>query len=51
MRILHVVSGLRKAGGVSVFCGELCNELARDGQEVAVVIAETWRKDNYPLAG
>ena len=49
MSILHVITGMRKAAGTSVFVGELAGEQARRGHQVSIVHREIWRKDNYTL--
>lgn len=38
MKILHVTAELAKASGVTVFCGEVANELAKAGNEVAIFV-------------
>ena len=50
MRILHVITGMRKAAGTSVFVGELSREQVAKGHTVDIVHQETWRDDIYPLA-
>ena len=49
MKILHVITGLQKAAGTSVFCGEVCNGLAASGHDVTIAIADPTRADCYPL--
>jgi len=49
MRILHVITGMRKAAGTSVFVGELAREQVVRGHHVTIVHREIWRKDNYEL--
>ena len=36
MNILHVITGMQKAAGTSVFCGEVCNQLVAQGHEVTL---------------
>jgi len=38
VRILHLVSGLEKASGVSVFVGELASQQAADGHDVSILV-------------
>lgn len=50
MKILHVITGMRKAAGTSVFVGEIAREQVEKGHIVDIVYQETWREDIYPLA-
>ena len=36
MRILHVITSLKRAAGTSVFCAEVCNGLVAAGHEVTI---------------
>ncbi len=49
MHILHVITGLPKAAGTSVFCGEVCNGLVAIGYDVTLAVVDPQRKDCYPL--
>lgn len=49
MRILHAITGMQKAAGTSVFCGELCNELVRTGHEVTIAVSSINQKDRYEV--
>ena len=49
MKILHVITGLKKAAGTSVFCAEVCNGLAAAGHDVTIAVADPTRTDCYPL--
>ena len=49
MKILHVITGMRKAAGTSVFVGELSHKQVGRGHQVTIVHRETWRKDNFDL--
>ena len=49
MKILHVITGLRKAAGTSVFCGEVCSQLAATGHKVTVAVVNPAEPDCYPL--
>ena len=40
MRVLHVITSLKKASGASTFCGALCNALVRLGHVVTVAVPE-----------
>ena len=48
MRILHVISGLPKAAGTSVFCVEVCERLLLLGLECCVGVKKK-RADDYAL--
>lgn len=48
MKILHVIAAIQKAAGTSVFCCELCNELARQGHEVTIAVSVFAIKEWYP---
>lgn len=49
MKILHVITGLQKAAGTSVFCGELANELVAKGELVTIAVVNPKNNDHYPL--
>lgn len=49
MKILHVITGLQKAAGTSVFAGEVANELVAQGHEVAIAVVDPAAPDCYPL--
>lgn len=49
MKILHVVTGLREASGVSLFCRELSYEQILRGHEVSFVVQDAWRDDGVVL--
>ena len=49
MKILHVITGLRKAAGTSVFCGEVCNKLVALGHEVTIAVVNPEAADCYPI--
>lgn len=49
MRILHIITGLRKIAGTSVFVCRLADEQVKTGNEVSILIKETWRKDCHEL--
>lgn len=49
MNILHVITGLQKAAGTSVFCGEVCNGLVAAGHDVTIAVADPTRADCYPI--
>jgi len=48
MRILHVIAGLPKAAGTSVFCVELCNHLALQGVECSIAVRQMREGDSVP---
>ena len=49
MKILHVIIGFGKAAGTSVFCGELCNELARNGHDVTLAVRDPNETNRYQV--
>lgn len=49
MRIVNVITGLQKAAGTSVFCGEVCNGLVALGHNVAIAVENPEAPDCYPL--
>ena len=49
MKILHVITGLQKAAGTSVFCCEVANGLVVEGHEVTIAVDDPTSKDHYPL--
>lgn len=49
MKILCVITGMRKAAGTSVFAGEVANELVAQGHEVAIAVADPKCDDCYKL--
>ena len=49
MKILHVITGMRKAAGTSVFAGEVANELVAKGHEVSIAVADPKCDDCYKL--
>ena len=49
MRILHVITGIQKAAGTSVFCCEVANGLVAAGHEVTIAVDNPNCKDHYPL--
>ena len=49
MKIIHAITGLQKAAGTSVFCGEVCNGLIALGHDVAIAIPNPVSPDCYPL--
>ena len=49
MRVLHVITGIQKAAGTSVFCCEVANGLVAAGHEVTIAVGNPNCKDHYPL--
>lgn len=49
MKVLHVITGMQKAAGTSVFCGEVCNGLAQDGHEVTLAVVNCGQENFYPV--
>ena len=49
MKILHVITGLPKAAGTSVFCGEVANGLATMGHDVTIAVVNPDAPNLYPL--
>jgi len=48
MKLLHVITGLQKAAGTSVFCVELCNHLALQGEDCYIVVRQKSESDCLP---
>jgi len=48
MKHLHVITGLQKAAGTSVFCVELCNHLALQGEECYIAVRQKCEGDCVP---
>lgn len=48
MRILHVISGMAKAAGTSVFCGEVLRQLASMGHDCRLLVKRR-SDDFYPV--
>ena len=49
MRILHVITGMQKAAGTSVFCGEVANGLVAAGHDVVIAVANPESANSYPV--
>lgn len=49
MRILHIITSMRKAAGTSVFCGEVCNGLVAMGHDVTIAVVNPRAADCYPI--
>lgn len=49
MKILHVITGMQKAAGTSVFCGEVCNRLVQNGHEVTLAVVDCKQDNFYPV--
>ena len=49
MKILHVITGMQKAAGTSVFCGEVANGLVALGHDVDIAVANPESADSYPV--
>ncbi len=49
MKILHAITGMQKAAGTSVFCGELANELVAKGHSVDIAVLNPKAEDVYPV--
>ena len=48
MRVLHVISGLPRAAGTSVFCVELCNHLSLQGVACCIAVHQKSESDVLP---
>lgn len=48
MRVLHVITGLQRSAGTSVFCREICDGLMRAGHEVVIAVCDSAALDTYP---
>lgn len=49
MKILHVITGLRKSAGTSTFAAEICNELVAAGRDVTIAVCNPDAADQYSL--
>ena len=49
MKVLHVITGMQKAAGTSVFCGELANELVARGHDVTIAVCNPVSPNCYAL--
>ena len=49
MKIVHVIIGLQKAAGTSVFCGEVANGLAAMGYDVTIAVVNPDAPNLYLL--
>lgn len=49
MKVLHVITSLQRASGVSVFAGEVANELVMMEHAVTIAVADPSAPDRYPL--
>ena len=49
MKILHVITSLKRAAGTSVFCAEVCNGLVAAGHEVTIADVDPDARDCYPI--
>ena len=49
MKILHIITGMQKAAGTSVFCGEVCNELVNNGHVVTLAMVNCEQENFYPV--
>lgn len=47
MKILHVITSLRRAAGTSVFCMEICDGLKVQGHDVLVAVPNPGETDRY----
>ncbi len=45
MKILHAITGMQKAAGTSVFCGEILNELVKMGEDCRLLVQR--RSDDF----
>lgn len=48
MKILQVITGMQRAAGTSVFCGEIANHLVRHDHESRILVASS-SEDVYPV--
>ena len=47
MRILQVITGMQKAAGTSVFCGEVCNGLVAHGHDVTLAVGDVANSEKF----
>ena len=48
-KILFVITGLNRAAGTSVFCGEVATGLAKAGFDITIAVVDPFQKNTYPL--
>lgn len=48
MKVLQVITGMQRAAGTSVFCGEIANQLVWQGHESQILVASL-SEDVYPV--
>ena len=49
MKIIHVITSLKKAAGTSVFCAEVCNGLVAIGHDVTIAVVDPNCADCCPI--
>ena len=49
MKILNVITGMQKAAGTSVFCGEVANGLVAASHEATIAVGNPNSKDHCPI--
>lgn len=47
MTVLHVITGMQKAAGTSVFCGEVCNGLVANGHDVTLAVGSIVNREKF----
>lgn len=48
MKVLHIITGLQKAAGTSVFCVELCENLSKLEVDTAIAVSQVTSVDAVP---
>ncbi len=48
MKVLHVITGMQRAAGTSVFCGEIASQLVRSGDGSRILV-QVQSEDVYPV--
>ncbi|MEG2063409.1 MAG: glycosyltransferase, partial [Kiritimatiellia bacterium] len=49
MKVLQVITGLQRAAGTSVFCGEIANQLVANGHECIIVLPYINQEEKYQV--
>jgi len=49
MKVIHIITGLVKAAGTSVFCGEICNGLVKEGHGITLAVCDPGAPNQFPL--
>ena len=50
MNVLHVITGMQRAAGTSVFCAEVAAGLVKAGYDITMAVTDPAQKSTYPLS-